>query len=182
MCKYLPESLKQAYIYSTRAYNAAFTFAGTTVRTRSARKSVVTITTSVNHGRNLINSTRPFCHSSVTLRSYSASTTTNMPESEELGALTSTLKAVGLSEIPRFPETYPEINPADIYRSHITELLTPLTAVEPKVIHSALSWTATLDKGDLLLPVPALRVKGKKPKEFAQEISDKVQTYIKSRY
>ena len=101
-----------------------------------------------------------------------------MPESADLGELASTLKAIGLSEVPRFPETYPEINPADIYRSHITELLAPLTNVEPKVVHSALSWTATLDKGDLLLPVPALRVKGKKPQEFAQELSDKVQIFI----
>ena len=97
-----------------------------------------------------------------------------MPEMDEL---TSMLKAAGLSEVPKYHDTYPELNPVDIYRSHITELLAPIAGVEPKAIHSALSWTATLDKGDLLLPVPALRVKGKKPKEFAEELQDKVCTF-----
>ena len=92
--------------------------------------------------------------------------------------LTSTLKAIGLREVPKHHETYPELNPIDIYRSHITELLAPVAGVEPKVIHSALSWTATLDKGDLLLPVPALRMKGKKPKELAEELQDKVGTVM----
>ena len=88
--------------------------------------------------------------------------------------LTSTLKAVGLSAIPKLPNTYPETNPVDIYRSHITDLLAPIVNVEPKVVQSALSWTATLDKGDLLLPVPALRLKGKKPADVAVELRDKV--------
>lgn len=190
MCKFFSEHFKHHFkrqlihrrCYSLvcndspPAYNAAFTFASIAIRIRSVKRPVATITSSPNYNRKLINSTCCYHYSTATLRSHSTSTitTTNMPEPAGLGELTSTLKAIGLSEVPRFPETYPEINPADIYRSHITELLTPLTNVEPKVVHSALSWTAAPEKGDLLLPVPALRVKGKKPQEFAQELSDKV--------
>ena len=92
--------------------------------------------------------------------------------------LATMLKSVGLSDVPRYDGTCPELNPVDVYRSHITELLAPVAGVEPKVIYSALSWTASLDKGDLLLPVPALRVKGKKPKELAEELQNKVITII----
>ncbi|KAI9809991.1 MAG: hypothetical protein M1827_006758 [Pycnora praestabilis] len=61
------------------------------------------------------------------------------------------------------------MNPFDIYRSHITEILAPITGADAKVIYGALQWTQTLDKGDLILPVPALRVKGRKPNELALE-------------
>jgi len=69
-----------------------------------------------------------------------------------------------------YPGCYPAVNPFDIYRSHITTILQPITGVDAPIIYNALQWTATLDKGDLVLAVPALRVKGKKPDQFAQEI------------
>jgi len=53
------------------------------------------------------------------------------------------------------------INPYDQYRSHIAELLSPITGVPAEDVQSKLLWTSTQDKGDLNLPVPALRVKGK---------------------
>ena len=46
-----------------------------------------------------------------------------------------------------------------------------MTALE---ISSRLQWTQTQDKGDLMLPVPALRIKGKKPDELATEWAQKV--------
>jgi arginyl-tRNA synthetase len=90
---------------------------------------------------------------------------------EELSAL---LKGIGLSEVPKEPNTYPEVNPADIYRSHISQLLAPIAGVDKKIVFQALQWTNTLDKGDLVLAVPALRLKGKKPDELAQELASKV--------
>jgi len=88
--------------------------------------------------------------------------------------LTATLQSLGISEVSRLPNTYPALNPVDIYRSHITDLLAPIAGVDPKIVHNALQWTQTLAMGDLVLPVPALRVKGKKPDELAKEIAEKV--------
>jgi arginyl-tRNA synthetase len=75
--------------------------------------------------------------------------------------------------VDKYPNCFPDINPFDIYRSHITSLLHNITGVEPKVIYGALQWTATLDKGDLVLAIPALRVKGK-PDALGKEWMDKV--------
>ena len=97
-----------------------------------------------------------------------------LSHTQSLDELASLLKNIGLSEVPKEPNTYPEINPADIYRSHITELLAPIAGVDKKIVYQALQWTNTLDKGDLVLAVPALRLKGKKPDEVAKELASKV--------
>lgn len=88
--------------------------------------------------------------------------------------ITNTLEGLGVADVTRFPDTYPEFNPVDIYRAHITDILAPLAGVEPKIVLQALAWTQTLDKGDLVLPVPALRIKGKKPNEITAELAEKV--------
>lgn len=64
-------------------------------------------------------------------------------------------------------------NPIDFYRSYIAEILAPLVDRKADEVVNFLQWTATLDKGDLTLPVPALRIKGKKPDEIAIEIAEK---------
>lgn len=92
----------------------------------------------------------------------------------DMADLTATLQSLGLSEVPKLPNTYPALNPVDIYRSHIAELLAPIAGVDPKVAYIALQWTQTLANGDLVLPVPALRLKGKKPDELAKELGSKV--------
>jgi arginyl-tRNA synthetase len=71
--------------------------------------------------------------------------------------------------LPKYPNCYPEVNPVDIYRAHLTEILTKVTGVDASLVYPALQWTQTLEKGDLVLPIPALRVKGKKPPELAAE-------------
>lgn len=95
-------------------------------------------------------------------------------QAQSLEDITSTIKALGLNEVPAEPNTYPALNPVDIYRSHITEILAPLAGVDKKILYQALQWTNTLDKGDLVLAVPALRLKGKKPDELATELAAKV--------
>jgi len=85
------------------------------------------------------------------------------------------LKSLSLEKpLAEYPNCYPEFNPTDIYRAHLTEILTEVTGVDSKIIYPALQWTQTLEKGDLVLPVPALRVKGKKPNELAEEWVSKV--------
>ncbi|KAJ4391663.1 arginyl-tRNA synthetase [Gnomoniopsis smithogilvyi] len=86
---------------------------------------------------------------------------------DQLVKLTSDLS---FSEIrDKFPACYPETNPTDVYRLHLTKVLEKITGVDPKIIYPAVQWTQGLDKGDLMLAVPALRVKGKKPNELAEE-------------
>ncbi|KAI9657387.1 MAG: hypothetical protein M1821_003069 [Bathelium mastoideum] len=84
--------------------------------------------------------------------------------------LTSSMKKLGIPELPTFSNCYPDLNPVDIYRAHLVECLAPITGAELNVIYNAIQWTQTLDKGDLVLPVPALRLKGKKPDEIAKNI------------
>ncbi|KAK8115402.1 Nucleotidylyl transferase [Apiospora kogelbergensis] len=66
-----------------------------------------------------------------------------------------------LPALDKYPNCFPDINPTDIYRSHLTSILSSITGVDPKIVYPALQWTATLDKGDIVLPIPALRIKGK---------------------
>ena len=72
-----------------------------------------------------------------------------------------------------FPNSYPSLNPVDIYREHIATNLAPIFGVEPSAVFSKLQWAQTQDKGDLLLPVPALQIKGKKPQQLAAEAGEK---------
>jgi arginyl-tRNA synthetase len=74
----------------------------------------------------------------------------------------------------QYPNCHPELNPFDFYRAHLSNILAGITGVEPKIIYPALSWTSSLDKGDLILAAPALRVKGQKPDELVKQWAEKV--------
>ncbi|AEO68632.1 uncharacterized protein THITE_2118216 [Thermothielavioides terrestris NRRL 8126] len=69
----------------------------------------------------------------------------------------------------RYPNCHPETNPFDLYRAHLSDVLARITGVDHKIIYPALSWTQSLDKGDLMLAAPALRIKGRRPDELVQE-------------
>lgn len=71
-----------------------------------------------------------------------------------------------------FPNCYPAINPFDLYRAHLANVLGELTGVDTKIIYPNLQWTQ-LDKGDFVLPIPSLRLKGKKPDALATEWAEK---------
>ncbi|EEP81487.1 arginyl-tRNA synthetase [Uncinocarpus reesii 1704] len=75
------------------------------------------------------------------------------------------------SEVSKYPNCYPTLNPVDKYRAHIAELVGPIVGKEPEFVYTRLQWTNTLEKGDLLLAVPALQIKGKKPADLAGEIA-----------
>lgn len=70
--------------------------------------------------------------------------------------------------------SFDALNPVDTYREHIAEALAPIVGTAATEISSKIQWTQTQDKGDLMLPVPALRIKGKKPNELAAEWAEKV--------
>jgi arginyl-tRNA synthetase len=65
------------------------------------------------------------------------------------------------------PQRETAANPIDEYRQHVAELLSPLTGVPAHDIVPRLQTTITQDKGDLMLAVPALQIKGKKPQDLA---------------
>jgi len=84
-----------------------------------------------------------------------------------MAALTAKLKLMDLEQpLPKYPGCHPDYNPTDVYRAHLTEILTKVTGVDAAILYPALQWTQTLEKGDLVLPVPALRIKGKKGPEL----------------
>lgn len=91
---------------------------------------------------------------------------------EELVKLTSNLSLDTIHD--KFSNCYPETNPIDVYRAHLTNVLEKVTGVDPKIIYPAIQWTQGLDKGDLIVAAPALRVKGKKPDELVKEWEEKV--------
>lgn len=67
-----------------------------------------------------------------------------------------------------YPDFHPEYNPLDIYRAHLSSTLADVTGVAAGNIYPCLQWTQSLAKGDMVLPVPALRVKNGKPTDLAQ--------------
>jgi len=91
---------------------------------------------------------------------------------EELAAQVKGLSLDDLSA--KYPNCHPAINPFDLYRGHLANVLHEVTGVDHKIIYPNLQWTSGLDKGDIILAAPSLRVKGKKPDELAKEWTEKV--------
>jgi hypothetical protein len=76
--------------------------------------------------------------------------------------------------IQEFQDCYPQYNPFDVYRAKLAIILSNISGVDAKTVYPALQWTQTLDNGDLVLPVPALKIKGRKPTDLAAEWAEKV--------
>ncbi|KFG86593.1 arginyl-tRNA synthetase [Metarhizium anisopliae] len=73
----------------------------------------------------------------------------------------------------KYPTAHPEINPLDLYRAHLSDVLSKISGVETSIIYPVVMWTQSLDKGDFVVAVPALRIKGKKADALAQEWAEK---------
>jgi arginyl-tRNA synthetase len=86
-------------------------------------------------------------------------------------ALLSILEKVGLTESFALSSA---INPLQIYRTHLATQLAPIVGTDPSTISPAIQRTLTSENGDLVLPIPALRIKEKKPDELAKLIQEKV--------
>ncbi len=80
---------------------------------------------------------------------------------------------VTLQTTANMKAAYAHNNPVDVYRYHISKELEPITGKPFDEIYDRLAWTQTFDKGDLSLPVPALRIPGKKPWEQALDFAEK---------
>ena len=115
---------------------------------------------------------KPIYHLPLRIRNFSNQPSKAMTTPKEM--LAGKLNSLRVAPLHIYPNCHPEINPVDIYRAHLTNILADVTGVDAAIIYPALQWTQTLEKGDLVLPVPALRVKGKKPPELAAEWAEKV--------
>lgn len=92
--------------------------------------------------------------------------------------LASQVKGLSLEDATaRYPNCHPRINPFDLYRAHLANVLHDITGVDHKIIYPNLQWTSGLDKGDIILAAPSLRLKGKKPDELAREWVAKVNQF-----
>ncbi|EXJ82675.1 arginyl-tRNA synthetase [Capronia epimyces CBS 606.96] len=67
-------------------------------------------------------------------------------------------------------------NPVSLYRQNIAERLAPIVNRKVDEVLPLVQWATTLEKGDLMLPVPALRIKGKPPQDLAKEIVEQFPT------
>lgn len=74
----------------------------------------------------------------------------------------------------KYPTAHPDINPLDLYRAHLSDVMAKISGVDTSIIYPVVMWTQSLDKGDFVLAVPALRIKGTKPDVLAQEWAAKV--------
>jgi arginyl-tRNA synthetase len=91
----------------------------------------------------------------------------------DVDALAAQLKRLPIENLSAFPNSYPDLNPLDVYRSHIATLLSQASGVDEKIIYPGIQWTSGLDKGDLIIAVPAMRIKGGKPAELAEQFAEK---------
>ena len=98
-----------------------------------------------------------------------------MAEATAIEKLAGQVQGLSLDTVAQtYPTIYPKVNPLDLWRAHISNTLSNLSGVSTDIVYRAVSWTSGLDKGDFIVAVPALRIKGAKPDALASEWADKV--------
>ncbi|CDO91841.1 unnamed protein product [Kluyveromyces dobzhanskii CBS 2104] len=89
-------------------------------------------------------------------------------------SIVSQLQKLSIEEPTKVAGSHPEVNVVDLMRNYISQELAKIAEIPADQIYPALEWTNTLERGDLLIPVPRLvRKKGINPKEIAEEWSSK---------
>lgn len=90
-----------------------------------------------------------------------------------VNTISDSLAKLGLKSEPAFSQSHPDYNVVDVMRNYITNELHSITGISKDVIFPALDSPSTLDKGDLLVPLPRLRLpKGTDFKTKAAEIAE----------
>lgn len=86
--------------------------------------------------------------------------------------ITESLASLGLKNESSIDASLPDYNVVDVMRNYITNELNSITGISKDIIFPALDSPSTLDKGDLLVPLPRLRLpKGTDFKAKASEIA-----------
>lgn len=91
-----------------------------------------------------------------------------------LDGLSALLAGMGASPIPPVHESLPIhmlSRPIDIYRVYLAEILAKLADCEVTLAYDSIQSPNTLPHGDLTLPVPRLRLKGKKPGDMCVDFA-----------
>ncbi|OLL26307.1 Arginine--tRNA ligase, cytoplasmic [Neolecta irregularis DAH-3] len=84
------------------------------------------------------------------------------------------LGALGITEkIKPFSDCNLEGNPIDIFKSYIADQLSQISGSDPNTILDALETPLKPENGDLIIPIPKLKLKGN-PNNFATQWSEKV--------
>lgn len=87
--------------------------------------------------------------------------------------ITAQLQKLSIAAPTVLEGSFPDVNVVDLMRNYISEELSKISGVYTSLIFPALEWTNTLERGDLLIPVPRLRIKGANPKDLASEWAEK---------
>lgn len=86
--------------------------------------------------------------------------------------ITAALGKLGLQQPSSNDISYPDYNVVDVLRNYIADELNRISEVDRSTILQSLDSPNTLDKGDLIIPLPRLKLKGVNPKDKAQEWSE----------
>ncbi|VEU20016.1 DEKNAAC100733 [Brettanomyces naardenensis] len=68
--------------------------------------------------------------------------------------------------------SYPGYNVVDLCRNFIAGQLSKLAGVDKKIVYESLEWSIVLEKGDLIVPLPRLRLKGDL-EQMAKDLAEK---------
>lgn len=99
--------------------------------------------------------------------------TSTLMSAPSTNTISAQLQKLSIREPSKAEGSHPEVNVVDLMRNYITEELSKISGVDPSLIFPALEWTNTLERGDLLIPVPRLRIKGANPKDLAADWASK---------
>ncbi|CAK7895041.1 arginine--tRNA ligase, cytoplasmic [[Candida] anglica] len=100
---------------------------------------------------------------------YIHSQFSHRPINMSVQTLTSSLSKLGLDQPELVEGSQPEYNVIDVMRNYITDELHKVSGVSKDIIFPALDTPNVMEKGDLIIPIPRLRLKGVNPKEKAEE-------------
>lgn len=85
----------------------------------------------------------------------------------------SLLQTLSIKEPKNVEGSFPDVNVVDVMRNYISDELSQIAGIDASIIFPALEWTNTQERGDLLIPIPRLRIKGGNPKDLAEEWASK---------
>jgi arginyl-tRNA synthetase len=98
-------------------------------------------------------------------------------QTQAIDQLAAQIEGLSLDAVAQaYPAAYPQSNPLDLWRAHIANVLSKISGVSSDIVYRAVSWTTSLDKGDFILAVPALRIKGGSAPDRAAEWAAQVRT------
>ncbi|KAI5955739.1 SYR1 [Candida jiufengensis] len=90
-----------------------------------------------------------------------------------VSTITQELEKLGLQQPKSVKESFPNYNIIDVFRNYIADELNRISEVDKDTIYQALDNTKTLDQGDVIIPIPKLKLKGINPNEKSKEWAEK---------